>query len=316
MRIGIVGAGALGSVFGGLLFEAGLDPVLIERDPEEVSVVRNSGLWLEGVSGDRTLNIRIVSEPAEAAPLDLALVLVKSYDTKSAVSTVRQAVGNTGLVLTLQNGIGNYEILNDALPGRVLLGTTTLGAMTLGKGRVRHTGFGQTHLGEEDGSIRERTSEVGEALEKMKAGPVHVVDNAVGCVWSKLIVNAAINAPATLLRVRNGDLPADTSGQQLISDIVEECLEIINARGIKLVLENPKAHVLTVCQGTAPNVNSMLQDIRAGRRTEIDFINGALAKHAEALKISAPVNKTLALLIKSLEATSARRVPDPADHSD
>lgn len=312
MRIGIIGAGALGSVFGGLLFEAGLDPVLIERDPEEVSIIRDSGLSLEGVSGDRTLNVRIVAEPAEAAPLDLALVLVKSYDTKSAITTVRQVLGSDGLVLTLQNGIGNYETLNDAFPGSVLLGTTTIGAMTLGKGRVRHTGFGQTHFGEEDGSIRERTRKVGEVLEKMKAGPVHVVDNAIGCVWSKLIVNAAINAPATLLRVRNGDLPADASGQRLIHDIVEECMEIISARGIKLIFENPEAHVLTVCQGTAPNVNSMLQDVRAGRKTEIDFINGALAREAEALKIPAAVNKTLALLIKSLEATSERRVPDPA----
>ncbi len=310
MRIGIIGAGALGSVFGGLLFEAGFDPVLIERDPEEVKIVKDRGLWLEGVSGDRTLKVRMVSEPSEAGPLDLALVLVKSYDTRSAVETARQVLAPNGVVLTLQNGIGNFEILNETLPGQVLLGTTTLGAMTLGKGRVRHTGFGQTHFGEADGSIRDRTRAVGEVLEKMNGGPVHVVDNAIGCVWSKLIVNAAINASATLLRVRNGDLPADVSGQQLIHDIVEECLRIVNARGIKLIFENPEAHVLTVCQGTAPNINSMFQDIRAGRRTEMDFINGALAREAEAMKIAAPVNRTLSFLIKSLEATAERRVPD------
>ncbi len=310
MRIGIIGAGALGSVFGGLLFEAGFDPVMIERDPEEVNIVKDRGLWLEGVSGERALKVRIVSEPAEAAPLDLALVLVKSYDTKSAVNTVRQVLGPNGVVLTVQNGIGNFEILNDAFPGQVLLGTTTIGAMALGKGHVRHTGFGQTHFGEADGSIRERTRVISEVLEKMNGGPVQVVDNAIGCVWSKLIVNAAINAPATLLRVRNGDLPADISGRQLIHDIVEECLRIVDARGIKLIFDNPEAHVLAVCEGTAPNINSMFQDIRAGRRTEMDFINGALAREAEALKMSAPVNRMLSLLIKSLEATSELRVAD------
>ena len=123
--------------------------------------------------------------------------------------------------------------------------------MTLGSGRFRHTGFGQTHFGEADGSIRDRTKAVAEILEKLNAGPVHLVDNAVGCVWSKLIINAAINAPATLLRVRNGDLPSSQSGRDLIHNVVKECLEIVQAAGIKLIFEDPEAQVLTVCEGTA-----------------------------------------------------------------
>jgi 2-dehydropantoate 2-reductase len=308
MRIGIVGAGSLGSIFGGLLFEAGFDPVLIERDPEEVAKVKTDGLWLEGVSGERLIRPRIAFDPKEAAPLDLALVLVKSYDTKGAVDSIKAALADDGLVLTLQNGIGNYETLNEAFPGRVLLGTTTVGAMTLGSGRIRHTGFGQTHFGEADGSIRDRTKAVAAVLEKLNAGPVHLVDNAVGCVWSKLIINAAINAPVTLLRVRNGDLPSSQSGRDLIHQVVKECLEIVNAAGIKLIFEDPEATVLVVCEGTAANVNSMLQDFFAGRRTEIDFINGAIAREGERLGISAPVNNTLALLIKSLEGTASQRI--------
>jgi 2-dehydropantoate 2-reductase len=242
--------------------------------------------------------------------LDLVLVLVKSYDTKGAVDTIRAVLAEEGMILTLQNGVGNYEILNEAFPGRVLLGTTTVGAMTLGSGRFRHTGFGQTHFGEADGSIRDRTKAVAELLERLSAGPVHLVDNAIGCVWSKLIINAGINAPATLLRVRNGDLPSSQSGQDLIHDVVKECIEIVHAAGIKLIFEDPEAQVLKVCEGTAPNVNSMLQDIFAGRRTEIDFINGAIAREGERLGIPTPVNKTLALLIKSLESTASRRIRD------
>ena len=110
MRIGIVGVGSMGSVIGGLFFEAGLDPVLIERDTDEVAKVRTDGLWLEGVSGERLLRPRIVSDPTEAGPLDLVLVLVKSYDTKGAVDTIKAVLADEGMVLTLQNGIGNYEI--------------------------------------------------------------------------------------------------------------------------------------------------------------------------------------------------------------
>jgi 2-dehydropantoate 2-reductase len=308
MRIGIVGAGSLGSIIGALSFEAGLDPVLIERDPEEVAKVKTDGLWLEGVSGERLIRPRIVSDPSEAGLLDLVLVSVKSYDTKGAVNTIKAALAEDGVVMTLQNGIGNYETLNEAFPGRVLLGTTTVGAMTLAPGRFRHTGFGQTHFGEADGSISDRTKAVAAVLEKLNAGPVHVVDNAVGCVWSKLIINAAINAPATLLRVRNGDLPSSESGRDLIHNVVKECLEIVTAAGIKLIFEDPEAQVLTVCEGTAPNINSMLQDSFAGRRTEIDFINGAIAREGERLGIPVPVNNTLALLMKSLEATASKRI--------
>lgn len=308
MRIAIIGAGALGSVIGGLLIEAGLDAFLIERNAQDVRAVEENGLHLEGVSGDRIVRPQILMEPPSTPAADLVLVIVKSYDTRAAVKTVKKAVSPDGLVLTLQNGIGNFETLNQAFPGRVLLGTTTVGAMTLGPGHFRHTGFGQTHFGEADGRILDRTRAVAEILEKMNAGPVHVVENAVGCVWSKLIVNAAINAPATLLRVRNGDLPASESGRELIHEIVEECLSIVRAKRIELIFDDPEQHVLAVCEGTAPNINSMFQDVLAGRRTEIDFINNALAEEARRLGVNAPVNKTLALLIKSLEATAARRV--------
>ncbi|MEI8183125.1 MAG: ketopantoate reductase family protein [Desulfomonile sp.] len=312
MRIAVVGAGALGSVVGVLLLEAGLDTVFVERDHDKVRLIRENGLWLEGVSGERIVRPAIYQDLSEAGLIDLALVLVKSYDTRSAISTLEQILPGSGLVLTLQNGIGNYETLDEAFPGRVLLGTTTMGAMYLAPGRYRHTGFGSTHFGETDGTIRERTRAIGSVLEKMNSGPVHVVDNAVGCVWSKLIINAAINAPCTLLAIRNGRLPETDSGKELIYKIVSECLMIVRAKGIGLIFEDPADQVIGVCRGTSENINSMLQDILAGRPTEIDFINGALAREAEELGFAAPVNKTLALLIKARETKEQERVPTPA----
>lgn len=308
MKVTIIGAGALGSVLGGLLHEAGADIVFLERDLEEVHHIQEQGLWLEGVSGERLISPAIAADPSEIRNADLALVVVKSYDTASTIPTLEKILASDGVVLTLQNGIGNYETLEAGLPGRVLLGTTTMGAMTLGRGRFRHTGFGDTHLGEADGSIRERTRRVVELLATMNGGPVHVVDNAMGSVWSKLIVNAGINAPCTLLRVRNGDLPSTAAGIELIHDVVRECLAVVEAKGIKLILDDPEGRVVAVCKGTAGNLNSMFQDILAGRRTEIDYINGAVAREAESLGLEAPVNRTLAQLIKALEGTADKRV--------
>ena len=145
----------------------------------------------------------------------------------------------------------------------------------------------------------------------MNSGPIHTVDNAIDCVWSKLIINAAINAPATLLRLRNGDLPSSPAGKELIHDIVEECLAIVRAKGIQLIFDDAEARVIAVCEGTAGNLNSMFQDILAGRRTEIDFINAALAGEAERMGLAAPVNRTLAQLIKALEVSADRRVAEP-----
>lgn len=310
MRVGIVGAGALGSVVGGLLAEAGVDVVLLRRSKEDVDLIREKGLWLEGVSGDRLIKVQIFSDPAEAGKVDLALVLVKSYDTAGAVACIRAILGSGGSMLTLQNGVGNYEILNEAFPGRVLLGTTTMAALALASGKVRHTGFGQTRFGEADGARSERSLLIGALLEKMKGGPVEVVDNAMACVWSKLIINAAINAPATLLRVRNGDLPATEAGKALIHDVVQECLNVVQAKGIKLIFDDPEAQVIAVCQSTAPNINSMFQDILAKRRTEIDFINAALAREGDRLGIPTPANRALARLIEALEGTTEKRVTD------
>ncbi len=310
MRVGIIGAGALGSVIGGLLTEAGVDTVLFERDAEETRMISDSGLWMEGVSGDRTIKLNMATDPNSVPKRDLVMIVVKAYDTASTLDLCRKIIADDGVALTLQNGLGAYDILSDALPGKVLLGTTTIGAMSLGKARTRHTGFGQTHLGEPDGTMTERVHKVAETLKRMNSGPVEVTDNAFGSIWSKLIVNAAINAPATLLRLRNGDLPTGAAGRELIHSIVQECLSITKRLGIQLLLDDAEAHVLKVCAGTAPNLSSMYQDVLAGRRTEIDFINGALVREARKLGIDAPVNSTLTLLIQTLEATAAVRGPE------
>jgi 2-dehydropantoate 2-reductase len=313
MRVVVIGAGALGSVLGGLLFDAGVNVVLVRRDTQVVDHIREQGLVLETPWGTKTLSMPVVTDPAKAGKADVVFVLVKAYDTRSAIPAVDAVMDSDTAIITLQNGVGNYEILNEAFPDRALLGTTTNGALTVRPGVVRHTGIGQTHLGEYDGLMTDRARAIGALLQKPDLGAVHVTPNAVGAVWSKLIVNAAINAPGTLLRLKNGDIPITEAGRELLSAIVQEAVRVVRTKGIKLMFDNAEQQVLNVCEATASNLNSMLQDINAGRKTEIDFINGAIAREASEIGIDAPVSRTLTQLIQVLEVTARSRVPEVSE---
>jgi 2-dehydropantoate 2-reductase len=254
------------------------------------------------------VEIEITSSPGQIPKADLVIVMVKAYDTQSAIAAISSVLKPDGAVLTLQNGVGNYELLEESFKGRVLLGTTTVGAMVDDKGEYIHTGFGDTLLGEADGSVSSRAKDAARLIDRARLGSAYATDNAMGSVWSKLILNCAINAPGALLRVRNGDIPMSEHGKRLIHEIVEECLLVIERKGVKLVFEDPESKVLAVCRSTSENINSMFQDIIAGRRTEVDFINGAVAVEGEALGAQAKVNETMANMIKALEATRERRI--------
>jgi 2-dehydropantoate 2-reductase len=308
MRVAVIGAGALGSVFGALLHEAGIDTVLIERDKKCVELVQREGLNLEGVSGDRIVHLNMVQDPARIEKADLALVMVKAYDTEAAIPTIAAAIKDEAAVLTLQNGVGSFEILERAFPSRALLGTTTVGAMTVGANSFRHTGFGDTALGEPEPMVSERADAIARLLNGARLGKAYATDNAMGSVWSKLILNCAINPTGALLRLRNGDIPRSPQGERLMGEIVDECVSVIKRKGIKLLFDEPGKKALEVCASTSGNINSMFQDILAGRRTEVDFINGAIAREGKALGVAVKVNETMALMIKALESTADLRV--------
>lgn len=299
----------MGCVIGGLLWEAGVDVVLIRRSSEQVAAIRSQGIALDGVSGARTLRPLITTDPAEAGSADLVLALTKAYDTESAAAVIEKVLAPTGSVLTMQNGLGSHEILKARFPGRVMVGTTTMGALALGGPEFSHTGVGETFIGEAQGPGQARTEATADLLRKMRSGPVTVVEDPMGCVWSKLIINAAINAPASVLRVKNGDLADAPSGRELISEVVAECLAVVEALGIRLLYSDPEERVLAVCRATKGNINSMLQDILSKRPTEIDFINGAVVREAENTAVPAPLNRTLTLLVKGIERLQDARLP-------
>lgn len=309
MRIDIVGSGAMGSLFGGLLAESGNDVCLIDVWAEHVETINHEGLWIEGLSGDKFIEVKGTTRPGEiVGASDLVIFFVKSYHTESAARNVLPIVGENTTVLTLQNGLGNFEILSAVFgEEKVVAGTTSHGANMLGPGRVCHAGIGPTVIGELDGQITSRTQRIAQVL--TQAGiSADTSSNVLGLIWSKLLVNVGINALGALLRVRNGELTQGERSLALQRELVEEALEVAAKKGVSLTHHDMVAQVVAVCEKTSGNINSMLQDVLRKRKTEIQFINGAIVKEGGRLGVSTPVNRAVRDLIMAIEASYEKQV--------
>lgn len=308
VKVAVVGAGAMGSLFGGFLSEHGHDVTCIDVWAEHVEALNRDGLRIEGVSGDRVVPLKAVTDPARVGPVDLIIIFVKAYHTEGAVKAAKPMLGSDTMVVTFQNGLGNIEAIERHVPrAQILGGVTSWGATMLGPGRVRHAGVGDSFVGELDGAMTTRLQVLSEAF--TSSGIVlKPTDNILGLLWSKLLVNIGINALTAILRVHNGRLVQYPGSDQLLALAVSEAVEVAKAKGIRLLYGEPVAKVRDVCGLTAQNRSSMLQDVLAGRRTEIDFINGAIVREGEALGVHTPVNLVLTQIVKTIEQTYDIRV--------
>jgi 2-dehydropantoate 2-reductase len=301
MKTTIVGAGAMGGLFGGLLAEAGEDVWLYDVWVEHVEAMTRSGLRIEREGAVRSVAVRAVSDPSQIRPADLVMLFVKSTQTRAAALVARELAGPEGLFLTLQNGLGNADAIAEAVdPARVMAGTTAHGATLLGPGRIRHAGVGPTRVGMWAGRDPSQARRVAAML--TAAGiETEAVEDVRAVVWDKLLVNVGINAITALTGVRNGQLMDLEATRDLVRAAVEEAAAVARAAGVT-VRENTVEHVFQVARATAANRSSMGQDVDRRRPTEIDAINGAVVKEGRRLGIGASVNHTLAALVETLQA--------------
>lgn len=299
MRIAVIGAGAMGSLFGALLSTvAGV--WLVTGWREQAEAIRRHGLHLLESTGEKTVTLPVALDPAEVGPVDLAIIFVKSHQTEQAARKAQAILKPSGLALTLQNGLGNREVLAETLgEARAWQGVTAHGATLLGPGYVRHAGTGPTHL-ETRPEIAARAAEVASLF--TRAGlDTHLSDDLAGLLWGKLLVNAGINALTAILRVPNGALARSPAADSLMARAVAEAAAVAKAKGIKLPYADPVRAAREVATATAANRSSMLQDVLRGSRTEVDVINGAIVREAGCLGLGAPVNEFLAETVKALE---------------
>ncbi len=294
MRVCVFGAGSLGSAIGGML-AAKNDVVLIGRDPH-MSVTRRQGLMLTG-NVKRKAEIDARRAVAGLEPPDLIIVTAKAYDTESVVKTCRPWAHSSTKVLTLQNGLGNLELIRAWKGGAAFGGTTTMGAQLLSPGKVRVSGLGRTVIGADmDGVFSAR-------IARMFAScglPAEVEDDILTEIWSKAAVSACINPLTAILRISNGDLTRSDAVAGVVSDVCRECARVAAAHGTVLASGKIQDRVWKVAGETSGNRSSMLRDVEKGRRTEVEQINGAFVRMAARHGISVPTNKALTAMVSTL----------------
>ncbi len=288
----IVGSGALATLFAARLSAAGIDVTMLGTWQAGLAALRNNGAHLDG---DGTFTVRAIDDPADCRGARFALVLVKSWQTERAARQLTECLAEDGLAVTFQNGLGNDDILTKSLGiERVSRGITTLGATLLAPGIVRSNGGGGITLG-----VHSRQNEIERYL-RVAYFDVKVVEDLLPVMWSKLVINAAINPLTAILRVRNGELLGIPPARELMGFLARETASVAKVLGIALPFRDPDHAVEEIAQQTSENISSMLQDILRGAPTEVDVINGAVVRTGEQKKIPTPVNQVVWSLIKSL----------------
>jgi 2-dehydropantoate 2-reductase len=293
----------MGSLFGALLAEADNEVWLYDIWQEHVDAVNRDGLSIEREGNIRRVRLNATSYPDRIGPAELTLIFVKSTHTGVAAQTALKIAGSDGSVMTLQNGMGNADLIAEAIdPERILAGTTSHGATMLGAGRIRHAGIGPTSIG--TWSSTEPGRRLAERFADFftEAGiATDAVDDVRSVVWNKLLINIGINAITALSGIKNGQILDLDITRDLSRMAVEEAMTVARARGVA-IREDAVDIVFNVAEATAVNRSSMGQDVDNHRQTEIAAINGFIVREAKALGIEAPINFALTALIQTLES--------------
>jgi 2-dehydropantoate 2-reductase len=301
MKIGIVGAGALGTLFGQRL-AASNDVVLLEQRLDVVEAIRRDGLRVDG----EARAVSATSEPRELFGVQALFVFVRATDTLRALRPFAAELSPATAIVSLQNGLGNEEAIKTSLGSTIslVIGATTESALTVGPGQARRIGDGTTVLGSA-GASPDMINRVARLLvdSGFRASAAYDIRPHL---WGKLIANAAINPVAALLDRPNGVVLTDEHAGDVARSLAQEAATVANAMRIPLPFTDPWTYVRGIVEQTAELENSMLFDLRNGAATEVDFINGAVVSAGRRAAVPTPYNETLTALVKAREATRAR----------
>ena len=303
MKIVIVGSGAMGSLMAAFLSKSKEEIWFLDKDKEKSSKTNSCGISVEGLSGNWPVKIKSSPDPKEIGIADMVIVCVKSYNTKEAILHAKPLIGENSIVITLQNGIGNIEIIGEVIgTDKVIGGVTSMGSTLLGDGRVKFAGKGETVVGFMDGKTPVEIRGVRELFNKVGID-TKISRDIKGVLWSKLIVNVGINALTALTRLPNGMLIEHEGTRKILRSSVTEAIRVAKRKRIKLAYDDPLAKVEAVCEATSANISSMLQDVLHKKKTEIDYINGVIVRLGQELSIPVPVNSLLLDMVKTIEAS-------------
>jgi 2-dehydropantoate 2-reductase len=297
LQVAVLGAGAVGCFYGGMLARAGHRVTLIGR-PQHVQVFEAQGLRMQTLAFDETVKLHASTEASAVAGADLVLFAVKSPDTETAGAQMREHLKPGALVLCLQNGVDNAERLRAVLPGvQVAAAVVYVATEMAGPGHLRHHGRGELVIEPSPASER-----VAQAL--AAAGvPTEISDNVRGALWAKLILNCAYNALSAVGRIPYGELVRQPGVQDTMRDVVAECRAVAAADGVTLP-GDVDAAVRRIAETMPSQYSSTAQDLMRGKPSEIDHLNGHVVRRGEALGVPTPANRVLWAVVKLVEAAT------------
>ena len=307
MKIVVLGAGALGCALGGVLTEGGHEVWLVNRGQAHVDSMNQHGLKVREEDVDRFVKVHAATHCSgvdlASGPVDLVIVLVKSFHTKEAIESAKPILSQDTVVLSLQNGLGHEDILADVVgQARVLAGKTYAGGVLIGTGHIiAGTQGKETHLGELNGEVTPRVTRIAEVFNQ--AGLLtYVSENIMGTMWDKLLVNVATGALSGITRLAYGDLYKLPEVEACAIAAVAEAMAVAKAKGIQLSVTDPQQPWVKAAAGLPYEFKaSMLQSLEKGSITEIDFVNGAVVRWGAQLGVPTPVNQTLVACMKGIE---------------
>jgi 2-dehydropantoate 2-reductase len=294
MKVAVMGAGAVGCYFGGMLARAGHDVVLIGR-PQHVEAIERSGLRLEAQTFDEHIRVSASTNAGAVEGAQLVLYCVKSTDTDSAAAAIRPHLAPDALVLSLQNGVENAERLRTLLSQKVAAAVVYIGAEMAGAGHVKHHGRGELVI-----EASKTSDDVARALTAAGA-PTQISDNVRGELWAKLILNCAYNALSAITQLPYGRLVKGEGIAAVMRDLVDECVAVAEADGV-LIPGDVDLAVRRIAETVPGQYSSTAQDLSRGKCTEIDHLNGLIVRRGEALGVSTPANRTLLAIVKLIES--------------
>ena len=294
LKVAVMGAGAVGCYYGGMLARAGHEVVLIGR-PQHVDAIRRAGLHMQTKTFDEHVRLDASTEASAAQGAALVLFCVKSTDTEAAGAQLRPYLSPGALVLCLQNGVDNADRLRTVLPAdQVAAAVVYVASEMAGPGHVRHHGRGELVIEPSSASPA-----VAQAL--IDAGvPTDISDNVRGALWLKLIINCAYNALSAIAQRPYGEIVQGAGVTEVMREVVDECLAVAKAEGVS-VSGDAHAAVREIARTMPSQYSSTAQDLARGKNTEIDYLNGLVVRRGDALGVATSANRALWALVKLLE---------------
>jgi 2-dehydropantoate 2-reductase len=302
MKIAVLGCGAMGSVYSGLFASAGHEVWAVDTWRDHVEAMRTKGLRVEGASGDRTVKVNATLTASDAGVCDLVIISTKARDVEAAAKSAKPLIGPKTLVLSIQNGLGGPDVTAGVLGReRVAVGVVGgFGASMRGPGHAHHNGMELVRLGEFSGPVTPRLDAVAEVW-RSGGFKVKCFDDIDQLVWEKLICNACFSGTCAVTERTVGEVMEDADAFAVASGCAREADAVARKRGIRLGFDDVVKYVRDFGAKIPNSRPSMLQDVMAKRRSEVDAINGAIPPAAKAVGLTAPYNEVISSLVRAKE---------------